>query len=86
MNGKIAFAPVLLAFGNISTYYSKGSSTPSEKAIICLTYDDGLDTQLSIAIPQLDSMGLKATFFLNSILGSSQSPKIGQRSTRMSIG
>lgn len=48
------------------------------KAIICLTYDDGLETQLSTVIPQLDSAGFKATFFLNSIQGSSQSSVIGQ--------
>jgi peptidoglycan-N-acetylglucosamine deacetylase len=33
------------------------------KAAICLTYDDALDCQLDIAIPQLDSAGLRATFF-----------------------
>jgi sialate O-acetylesterase len=44
-----------------------------KRAIICLTYDDGLETQLTIALPQLDSMGFKATFFLPSIQGSSQS-------------
>lgn len=49
-----------------------------KKAIICLTYDDGLETHLSTVIPQLDSTGLKATFFLNSIHGSSQSEVIGQ--------
>jgi peptidoglycan/xylan/chitin deacetylase (PgdA/CDA1 family) len=48
------------------------------KAIICLTYDDGLETQLSTVIPQLDSAGLKATFFLNSIQGSAASDVIGQ--------
>ena len=48
------------------------------KAIICLTYDDGLETQLLTVIPQLDSVGLKATFFLNSIQGSSASDIIGQ--------
>lgn len=51
-----------------------------KKAIICLTYDDGLETQLSTAIPQLDSVGLKATFFLNSIQGSSRSAVIGHTS------
>lgn len=50
----------------------------SKRAIICLTYDDGLATQLSTVIPQLDSVDLKATFFLNSIQGSSQSDVIGQ--------
>jgi hypothetical protein len=55
-------------------------STQSQliKPIICLTYDDGLATQLSTAIPQLDSAGFKATFFLTSIQGSSQSDVIGQ--------
>lgn len=33
------------------------------KAAICLTYDDGLDCNLDYAIPQLDSYGLKGTFF-----------------------
>ena len=40
---------------------------PINKAIISLTYDDALESQLSVAIPQLNSMGLKGTFFLNSI-------------------
>jgi peptidoglycan-N-acetylglucosamine deacetylase len=50
----------------------------SGQAIICLTYDDGLETQLTTVIPQLDSFGLKATFFLNSIKGSASGDKIGQ--------
>jgi peptidoglycan-N-acetylglucosamine deacetylase len=50
----------------------------SKRAIICLTYDDGLETQLQNAIPQLDSLNFKATFFLNSIQGSSQSDEIGK--------
>jgi peptidoglycan/xylan/chitin deacetylase (PgdA/CDA1 family) len=49
-----------------------------KKAIICLTYDDGLETQLTTVIPQLDSVGLKATFFLNSINGSAVSATPGQ--------
>jgi peptidoglycan-N-acetylglucosamine deacetylase len=52
--------------------------TTSQKPMICLTYDDGLLTQLTTAIPQLDSAGFKATFFLTSIQGSSQSDVIGQ--------
>lgn len=39
---------------------------------------DGLTTQLTTAIPQLDSAGFKATFFLTAIQGSSQSDVIGQ--------
>lgn len=35
-----------------------------KKAVIVLTYDDGLDSQLNTAIPQLNSAHLKGTFFL----------------------
>ncbi len=35
-----------------------------KKAVIVLTYDDALHSQLNIAIPQLDSAHLKGTFFL----------------------
>ena len=56
----------------------KPTITATQKPIICLTYDDGLSTQLTTAIPQLDSAGFKATFFLTAIQGSSQSDVIGQ--------
>ncbi|HEY4325306.1 MAG TPA: polysaccharide deacetylase family protein [Mucilaginibacter sp.] len=35
-----------------------------KKAVIVLTYDDAINSQLNIAIPQLDSAHLTATFFL----------------------
>jgi peptidoglycan-N-acetylglucosamine deacetylase len=35
-----------------------------KKAVIVLTYDDALDSQLNNAVPQLDSAGFKGTFFL----------------------
>jgi len=35
-----------------------------KKAVIVLTYDDALASQLAVAVPQLDSANLKATFFL----------------------
>jgi peptidoglycan/xylan/chitin deacetylase (PgdA/CDA1 family) len=41
------------------------------KAIVCLTYDDGMETHLSNAIPQLDSVGLKGTFYINSVVAKS---------------
>jgi peptidoglycan/xylan/chitin deacetylase (PgdA/CDA1 family) len=34
------------------------------QAAIALTYDDALKSQLDVAIPQLDAVGLKGTFFL----------------------
>ena len=75
MNIKIGLTSLTLIGICLSAFSQKN---PSKKAIICLTYDDGLETQLSRAIPQLDSAGFKATFFLNSIQGSSQSEVIGQ--------
>src|SRR5678809_596404 len=50
----------------------------SKQAIICLTYDDGLQSHLATVLPQLNSAGLKGTFFLNSIQGSSEA--IGEAS------
>ena len=47
------------AFTNAQFKWPNGA-----KAAVCLTYDDALDGQLDYAIPQLDSMGLKGTFFL----------------------
>lgn len=49
-----------------------------QKAVICLTYDDGLLSHYSTVLSQLDSEGLKGTFFLNSIQGSSEA--IGEAS------
>lgn len=34
------------------------------RAAVSLTYDDGLDSQLDNAAPQLDALGLRATFFV----------------------
>lgn len=40
-----------------------------------LTYDDALASQLNIAIPQLDSLGLKGTFFLIGNIGQATIPR-----------
>lgn len=37
------------------------------KAVICLTYDDGMSSQLEQAVPLLTSLQLPGTFFLNSV-------------------
>jgi peptidoglycan/xylan/chitin deacetylase (PgdA/CDA1 family) len=46
-----------------------------KKAVIVLTYDDGLASQLNVAIPQLDSAHLTATFFLIGDINSATIPK-----------
>jgi len=39
----------------------------NKKAVIVLTYDDALDSQLNNAIPQLDALNFKGTFFLTGV-------------------
>lgn len=46
-----------------------------KKAVIVLTYDDALNSQLDTAIPQLDVHHFKGTFFLTSELNSTTIPK-----------
>ena len=46
-----------------------------KKAVIVLTYDDALGSQLKTAIPQLDSAGLKGTFFLTGDINSITIPQ-----------
>jgi peptidoglycan/xylan/chitin deacetylase (PgdA/CDA1 family) len=63
---------------SIAVYGQPQKATSPRKAIICLTYDDGLQSHFTTVLPQLDSTGLKGTFFLNSIQGSSEN--IGETS------
>jgi sialate O-acetylesterase len=43
-----------------------------KKAAVVLTYDDAIDQQLDNAIPVLDSLGLKATFYITAFSASVQ--------------
>ena len=50
---------------NFSVHAQQKPPVPThKKAIIVLTYDDALRSQLNIAIPQLDATHLNGTFFL----------------------
>ncbi|RKR85183.1 peptidoglycan/xylan/chitin deacetylase (PgdA/CDA1 family) [Mucilaginibacter gracilis] len=54
----------------------------NKKAVIVLTYDDALLTQLNTAVPQLDAARLKATFFITGDVNSqtiSRWRKLGQK-------
>ena len=75
---KIGLTFILASSLFVSSQGQTNKADVLKRAIICLTYDDGLETQLITVLPQLDTFGLKATFFLNSIQGSSQSTVIGQ--------
>ena len=52
------------------------------RAAICLTYDDAMSSQLEQAIPVLNSLQLKGTFFLNSIADNSASEQWRQAAQR----
>ena len=43
-----------------------------KKAAIVLTYDDGINSQLQIAIPQLNKAGFKGTFFIDGSMPDSE--------------
>lgn len=72
----------IILFSFVVFYTSAQKVDNTKKAIIYLTYDDGLQSHLTTVLPQLDSVGLKATFFLNSIQGSSEA--IGEASPAIS--
>jgi peptidoglycan/xylan/chitin deacetylase (PgdA/CDA1 family) len=61
----------LLAAGTASAQGPPARAPGARRALLCLTYDDGLPSHLATVLPQLDSAGLRATFFLNAIQGSS---------------
>src|SRR5689334_18793879 len=78
MKHRLSLSSILIISVFICVHGQTKKVDHSKQAIICLTYDDGLETQLSTVIPQLNTAGLKATFFLNSIQGSAKSDVIGQ--------
>lgn len=66
------FLAAWLTFFFVSAFGQTTKTDHSKQGIICLTYDDGLLSHLNTVLPQLDSAGLRGTFFLNSIQGSSE--------------
>jgi len=55
---------VFLAIIMMATQAVAGPWPDGKRAAVVLTYDDTLVSQLDIAIPALDAVGLKGTFFL----------------------
>ena len=56
--------PVLLMIAMMTNQAVAGPWPSGKRAAVVLTYDDTLVSQLDIAIPALDAVGLKGTFFL----------------------
>jgi peptidoglycan/xylan/chitin deacetylase (PgdA/CDA1 family) len=50
-----------------------------KKCAVVLTYDDGLDVHITNALPALDSLGLKATFYIANYQGGLQAQIPGWR-------
>jgi peptidoglycan/xylan/chitin deacetylase (PgdA/CDA1 family) len=67
---------LFLLFGHFTVQAQDKITWPDhKKAVIVLTYDDALHSQLNVAIPQLDSVHLKGTFFLTGDLNSQTIPQ-----------
>jgi peptidoglycan/xylan/chitin deacetylase (PgdA/CDA1 family) len=69
----------LLLVGLLVATFSASAQTiewpQHKKAVIVLTYDDALLSQLDVAIPQLQQAGFKATFFLTADLNYNTIPR-----------
>jgi len=55
---------IITVFIAINSFAQKDEPWHNKKAAVVLTYDDALSQHLDNAIPVLDSLGLKATFYL----------------------
>ena len=57
---------IFLIFFFFSSVLSAQGKAPwrDKKCAVCLTYDDALKAQLDYVVPLLDSLGLKATFYV----------------------
>jgi peptidoglycan/xylan/chitin deacetylase (PgdA/CDA1 family) len=70
---KLVVIFLLISFGVYAQKKPVGAA--NKKAIIVLTYDDALMSQLNIAIPQLDSAHLNGTFFLTGNINAETLPR-----------
>jgi sialate O-acetylesterase len=68
---KIVF--VISVFTSIVSYSQSANPWNGKKCAVVLTYDDAIDQHLDNAIPVLDSLKLKATFYVTAFSQSMQS-------------
>lgn len=62
---KIFFAAGLFALAHLNASAQTPTSWNGKTCAVVLTYDDGLNVDLTHAIPALDSFGLKGTFYIS---------------------
>lgn len=66
-------SPILAILLSASGFALGQQPWMNKKAAVVLTYDDAINEQLDNAIPLLDSLGLKATFYITGFSSSVQS-------------
>lgn len=66
---------ILLLITSIAYGQAKMNWPQHKKAVIVLTYDDAINSQLDVAVPQLNAAHLKATFFLTGNLTATTIPR-----------
>ncbi|HRI23922.1 MAG TPA: polysaccharide deacetylase family protein [Ferruginibacter sp.] len=62
---KILWLVATCLFVTVQCFAQFNQPWRGKKAAIVITYDDGYDQQLDNAVPVLDSLGLKATFYIS---------------------
>jgi peptidoglycan/xylan/chitin deacetylase (PgdA/CDA1 family) len=74
---KFIFFILILVSTGFTIQAQKATTWNGKKGAVVLTYDDGLNVDLSNAIPALDSVGLKGTFYISDYFGglAAQIPK-----------
>jgi len=62
----------IIVFSSIAGYSQSNTLWHGKKCAVVLTYDDAINQHLDNAVPVLDSLGLKATFYLTAFSASMQ--------------
>lgn len=70
---KELYAVALTIFLSLQSFSQNNLPWQGKKCAVVLTYDDAIDQQLDNALPVLDSLGLKATFYITAFSSSMQS-------------
>ena len=61
---KLFFAIGLFLLESTGSFAQSNSAWEGKKCAVVLTYDDAIDQHLDNAVPILDSLGLKASFYI----------------------
>lgn len=72
MKKKIIPGYVLCLLLSMNLFAQSGGPWNGKKCAVVLTYDDAIDQHLDYAVPLLDSLGLKATFYITAYSASIQ--------------